>query len=114
MFKSNRSGKAIVLTALVAVFASAAGSAMADTTWQKDHPRREQVNNRLNNQNKRIHNEVKEGEISKAQAKTLHKDDHAIRQEERDMAKQNGGHITKSEQTVLNQQENGVSRQIGK
>jgi len=110
----NRSGKAIVLTALVAVFASAAGSAMAETTWQKDHPRREQVNSRLNNQNKRIHNEVKEGEISKAQAKTLHKDDHAIRQEERDMARQNGGHITKSEQTVLNQQENGVSRQIGK
>jgi hypothetical protein len=30
------------------------------------------------------------------------------------MAKQNGGHITKSEQAVLNQQENGVSRQIGK
>lgn len=114
MFKLNRSGKAVILTALVAVFASAAGSAMADTTWQKNHPRREQVNNRLNNQNKRIHNEVKEGEISKAQAKTLHKDDHAIRQEERDMAKQNGGHITKSEQAVLNQQENGVSRQIGK
>ena len=110
----NRSGKAVVLTALVAVFARAAGSAMADTTWQKNHPRREQVNNRLNNQNKRIHNEVKEGEISKAQARNLHKDDHAIRQEERDMAKQNGGHITKSEQTVLNQQENGVSRQIGK
>ncbi|WP_211462740.1 hypothetical protein [Collimonas silvisoli] len=104
----------MVLTALVAVFASAAGSAMADTTWQKNHPRREQVNNRLKNQNRRIKNEVKEGEMSKAQAKTLHKEDHAIRQEERDMARQNGGHITKSEQAVLNQQENGVSKQIGK
>ena len=30
------------------------------------------------------------------------------------MASQNGGHISKSEQTVLNQQENSVSRQIGK
>ena len=114
MFSLNRSGKAIILTALVTVFASAAGSAMAETTWQKNHPRREQVNNRLNNQNHRIKTEVKDGQITKGQARTLHKDDHAIRQEERDMSRQNGGHITKPEQSVLNQQENGVSRQIGK
>jgi len=30
------------------------------------------------------------------------------------MASQNGGHITKQEQKTLNQQENAVSRQIGK
>jgi len=30
------------------------------------------------------------------------------------MAAQNGGHITKQEQRTLNQQENQVSRQIGK
>lgn len=36
-----------------------------DTAWQKDHPRREQVNNRLANQNKRIKTEVKEGEVTK-------------------------------------------------
>lgn len=114
MFSLNRSSKAIVLTALVTVFASAAGSAMAETTWQKNHPRREQINNRLNKQNSRIKTEVKEGQITKGQARALHKDDHAIRQEERDMSKQNAGHITKPEQSVLNQQENGVSRQIGK
>ena len=33
-------------------------------------------------------------------------------QEERDMAKINGGHITKGEQKVFNQQENAVSGQI--
>ena len=114
MFKLNRSGKAVVLTALVAVFASAAGSAMAETTWQKNHPRRTEVNHRLQNQNNRIKNQVKDGDLNRAQAKTLHKDDHAIRQEERDMARQNGGHITKPEQAVLNHQENGVSKQIGK
>jgi hypothetical protein len=37
-----------------------------------------------------------------------------IRQEERLMASQDGGHITKAEQKVLNQQENKVSQQIGK
>jgi hypothetical protein len=84
-----------------------------ETKWDKDHPRREQVNQRLNNQDKRIKEERKEGEISKGQAAKLHKEDHQIRQEERDMASQNGGHITKQEQKTLNQQENKVSKQIG-
>lgn len=91
-----------------------ADSAMADTPWQKAHPRREQVNNRLNRQNARIHNEVKEGEITKQQAASLHYQDHQIRQEEREMASQDGGHITKLEQQTLNQQENQVSRAIGR
>lgn len=100
--------------AVAAVALSAATGAFAQTQWQKDHPRRAEVNHRLANQNKRIHNEVKEGEITKGQAKALHKEDRQIRQEERDMAAQNGGHITKQEQRTLNQQENQVSRQIGK
>ncbi|AOJ66082.1 hypothetical protein WJ32_27155 [Burkholderia ubonensis] len=89
------------------------GSAFADTPWQKAHPRREEVNQRLANQNRRIHHAVKEGEMSHAQAARLHRDDHKIRQEERDMAAQNGGHLTKPEQRVLNQQENAVSNKIG-
>jgi hypothetical protein len=86
----------------------------AHKNWNKDHPRRHEVNSRLNNQNKRIKKEVKEGEINKGQAAKLHKEDHQIRQEERSMASQNGGHITKQEQKTLNQQENAVSNQIGK
>ena len=105
------------LTLIVSVLGASASSAMAaehDTTWQKNHPRREQVNERLANQNKRIKTEVKEGDISKTQAASLHKDDRQIRREERLMASQNGGHITKQEQKTLNQQENAVSKQIGK
>ena len=107
--------RTVVLTVLSIFFAGTAVNAMAkDGNWKKDQPRRAQVNERLNNQNKRIHNEVKAGDMTKAQAATLHKDDHQIRQEERDMASQNGGHITKSEQHTLNQQENAVSKDIGK
>jgi CRISPR/Cas system-associated endoribonuclease Cas2 len=86
----------------------------AESDWAKAHPRRHQVNKRLRNQNKRIKKEVREGEMTKGQARNLHKDDKMIRQEERDMAKQNGSHITKQEQKTLNQQENAVSREIGK
>jgi hypothetical protein len=99
---------AVIAAALV----GAAGTASADTTWQKNHPRREQVNNRLANQSKRIHQDVKKGTLTRGQAAAIHHQDHQVRQEERDMASQNGGHITKSEQKVLNQQENAISREI--
>jgi hypothetical protein len=112
MLKSFRA--VLTVTAVTLSLAGLTTTALADTQWQKNHPRREQVNNRLANQNQRIHQEVKEGELSRGQAARLHKEDHQIRKEERLMASQNGGHITKSEQRVLNQQENGVSRQIGR
>ena len=86
-------------------------SAMAGP-WANNHPRRAEVNGRLENQNRRIDREYREGDINKSQAQDLHHEDHQIRQEERDMASQNGGHITKQEKKTLNQQENGVSRQI--
>ncbi|MBV9344053.1 MAG: hypothetical protein JO341_01225 [Gammaproteobacteria bacterium] len=108
--------KSIRTAATLAALALALGAtsvSLADTQWQKNHPRREQVNNRLANQNRRIHQEVKEGEMSKAQAAKLHAEDHALRQEERTMASTNHGHITKAEQKSLNQQENQVSKQIG-
>ena len=103
-----------IAAATVALTGLASGALADETQWQKDHPRRTEVNKRLDNQNKRINTERKEGEISKAQAQKLHSEDHAIRQEKRTMASTNGGHITKSEQKSLNQQENQVSKQIGK
>ena len=39
--------------------------------------------------------------------------DRFIRSKERFMARQNGGHITRGEQRLLNRQENAVSREIG-
>lgn len=101
--------------ATLTVFAAiAAGAATAaETQWEKNHPRRTEVNARLAHQNQRIDKQLKEGDITQQQAKALHKEDHQIRQEERDMASQNNGHITKQEQRTLNQQENAVSKEIG-
>jgi len=109
-----RTRKFLTIAAAGLFLSSVAATSMADTQWQQNHPRREQVNNRLARQNARIHTERKEGEITKGQAAKLHAEDHAIRQEERSMASTNGGHITKAEQRALNQQENQVSKQIGK
>ena len=57
---------------------------------------------------------LKEGEITKGQAAALHKEDRSIRTEEKTMAGLDNGHITKADQRALNQQENAVSKQIGK
>jgi hypothetical protein len=110
----NSIRKILTVAAATLALSGLATNALADAQGQKDHPRREQVNNRLAKQNKRIKQERREGEISKAQAQKLHAEDRAIRREERTMARTNGGHITKAEQKALNQQENQVSGQIGK
>ena len=84
-----------------------------DGAFAQTHPRREQVNERLATQNQRIKSEVAAGDLTAKQGARLHRDDRRIRREERLMAAQNGGHITKGEQRVLNRQENAVSRKIG-
>ena len=106
--------KTIVFAISLALMGGIVTTAFAETQWERNHPRRDQVNDRLSNQNRRINNELKEGEITKRQANRLHREDHAIRQEERTMSKFNNGHITGAEQKSLNQQENAVSRQIGR
>jgi hypothetical protein len=110
----SRRNHATVLLLATALLGTSIAAASAQSNWAANHPRREQVNDRLQNQNRRINQEVREGEITKGQARQLHQEDHAIRQEERGMAKLNGGHITSAEQKALNQQENAVSRQIGR
>lgn len=112
MFKSKLAGKTVAVAVAGAFIAVLAGNAFAADDWKKDHPRRAQVNSRLANQNKRVDADVKAGTMTKAQAAKVKKEDRQIRKEERAMASQNGGHITKQEQRTLNQQENAVSRQI--
>jgi hypothetical protein len=96
------------IAAVAALAFSFAGAASAQTNWDAAHPPRVEVNERLANQDRRIH-----GEMSQAEAGRLHRDDRQISQEERDMARRDGGHITQREDYALNQQENHVSRQIG-
>lgn len=107
--------KHFVKNALIA--ATGAGlllPAPAVANWRTSHPRRAEVNARLRNLDRRIANERKEGDLTKAQAQTLRRDDRSIRQEERDMARLDKGHITKADQRVLNQQENVLGGQIPK
>ena len=113
MFTVSHGSRIAVIILSLGVVAGTTGLANAET-WNQAHPRRAEVNGRLLNQNARINQERREGEITAGQARALHAQDHLIRQEERFMAGQNGGHITRGEQRLLNRQENGVSREIGR
>jgi hypothetical protein len=103
----------LLFSAILVAFLGIANISMAqDGNFAKNHPRRAEVNQRLNNQDRRINRDVRNGDISRRQANRLHQRDHQIRREERRMAYRHDGHITRREQNRLNRQENHMSRRI--
>jgi hypothetical protein len=80
--------------------------------WQRNHPWRTYDNARLNMQNHRITQGVRDGQLTQAQAHALRSDDHAIRAEERADSSINGSHLTRADQRQIQAQENANSRAI--
>lgn len=76
------------------------------------HPRRLEVKGRLYNQNRRINQGVRDGQLTHQEAHSLRSNDRAIGSEQREMAHLDGGHITRADQRSLNQQENANSKGI--
>lgn len=98
---------------ILAIAAAALTATAADArSWGANHPRRQEVNRRLENQNDRVNAGLRDGQLTHAEAHTLRRDDRAIHAEERTMARNDGGHITKADQKALNQQENVNSKAI--
>src|SRR5579864_1074256 len=61
----------VVLIAAAAGLVGSVSSAQAGE-WKENHPRRVEVNRRLENQNDRIHREVREGEMSRGERSEEH------------------------------------------
>ena len=97
--------------ALVASLGAAAG-AQAQTRWQANHPWRTYDNARLREQNHRITQGVRDGQLSHAQAHALRADDRAIRAEERADASLHGSHLSYGQERQIYRQENANSRAI--
>jgi len=104
--------KALIAAASLITAGVSATNASAFTPWQYNHPRRVEVNERLENQNFRIQEARMHGALTPFQAFRLHQADRNIRAQERWFAYRNGGHITKGEQHFLNREENRVSHHI--
>jgi hypothetical protein len=103
------------LITLASLFiAGAAVPAFAESVWDRHHPRRDEVNDRISHQEHRITQERREGEISRGQARAMRGQLAGIRGQERYDARFNGGHITRYEQGQLNHELNHTSRGIGR
>lgn len=72
------------------------------------------VNGRIENQQDRIAHGVASGQLTAGEASQLESKEKAITQEERDMRKQDNGHLTKADQAILLKQQRQLSRQIYK
>ena len=80
--------------------------------FAKEHPRRNEVNTRVDNQRARIDQGLKNGTVDKQQAQQLRANDRAIKQQERTDVRANGGSLTKKEQGQLNRELDRNSAQI--
>ena len=102
------------------------GGLLAGTAWAQNpntsgagpgvydpgHPRVNEINQREQNQQNRIANGIKSGQLTPGETARLErKENRLVRNEKRDMAK-DGGHLTKKDQAHLNREANHVSRNI--
>ena len=80
----------------------------------KDDKRPENIHHRKLNQQARIRQGEKSGQLTRGEARHVEKKERAINKEEREMRAKNGGKLTKQDRKILNHQQNQVSKQIYK
>jgi len=108
----NAKKSALLAVLSLVMIGAGVTTASADTPWQAQHPRREQVNERLNHQFDRIRQDRREGEIGPGEAARLHHADFRVRLQERRFARFHDGHISRAERGRLNREENRIGRHI--
>ncbi len=107
----NSNTKFSILPAVVAFAFALSGPAFAQAT-DPDHPRVNEIQGRINNQENRVNQGIGQGQINgKQAARDEARDARVERQLQRDESK-HGGHITKREQAQLNRELNHNSHAI--
>ncbi len=102
---------AIILGAIATLGAAGAASA---NPWQMHHPRRVEVNHRLERIDHRIGMERRDGELSRGQGRDLRREDAGLRGQERFYASHDRSHLTRADYHRLNREEDHLSRQVGR
>lgn len=95
-----------------AVLALLAMPVVAQSTTPSTPVTGQTIQQRKENQQDRIANGVKSGELTAGETVNLEKKESSLNQEERDMRKLDNGHLTTADKKVLNQQQNQLSNQI--
>lgn len=99
----------LVLTGFTAISAEASARG-----WQRSHPARAHINHRIARQQVRITHQVRQGDMSRSEARGLRGDLRGVRQQERAYAQANGnnGHLTRAQARDLNHQLGQTSKAI--
>ncbi|MBU6206259.1 MAG: hypothetical protein KGQ42_01080 [Alphaproteobacteria bacterium] len=100
-----------VLTSLIAIAPVAASA----NHWNRTHPARTHDSWRMHNQQRRITQQVREGDLTHAQAHALRRNDRAIRAQMRADARanHNGGHLNRMQARQIRHELNANSNAIG-
>ena len=118
---TNQLGKSLAVLAVSGLISIGSAAAQQSNTsgagtGQVDpgHPRVNQVNQRETNQQRRIANGVKNGQLTPRQTAHLERGEQRLQNnEKKDMAKDNG-HLTKHDQHQLNREANHMSKRIAR
>jgi hypothetical protein len=95
----------------IAAFALASALAMTAAAAHAQETGR-MAQDRKYNQQARIAQGVRSGELTRHEARHIERQEHAINREERNMRAANGGYLTRSDRAVLQRQQNVQSRRI--
>lgn len=100
------------IAVMVALFMTTIAVFDAEGAPRDRHPRVRQVNRRFENQQDRIAQGVKSGQLTPRETANLETKEAALKNEERTFRLENGGSLTRGEQITLNKQETNLSAQI--
>lgn len=95
----------------VAIVAQATSAPTTTPTTTKTHHDYD-INQRKENQQDRIAQGVKSGQLTSGETSHLEKQESAINKEEHNMRAQDNGHLTKQDRKTLHRQQNQESRRI--
>jgi hypothetical protein len=104
--------KAIVCSVIGVLTIGSTVPAFAESVWNRNHPRRTEVNHRIANQEHQIRHDMRDGQLSRGQGRALLAQDRAVRADERADAHLDGSHITRNEQAQLNGDLNAIHNEI--
>lgn len=99
---------ALVLSPAIVLAQSAPTPAATPTPGKNDY----NINQRKENQQDRVANGVKSGQLTAGETAHLEKQESAINHEERNMRAQDNGHLTQQDRKTIHQQQNQESRRI--
>jgi len=97
---------------IIGILSGALLAGTAANSFAQDPPKETKIKERKENQQKRIANGVKSGQLTPRETARIEHNEAKINKEVRHDRKENGGNLTNKEKARINRQQNKVSKEI--